>query len=369
MEHTLIELAVYKGGGEPPSELRLFGAGSNETAKGTFVFDDAAAAMVLAHYADAGNELHFDFDHKSLLDGAPPSHGEAAGWFQLEARAGELWATNIRWTEETAAALQARKWRYISPAFVADDESNRVLRMINCALTNRPATKRMKPIMNTTGETIGDEPPKGQNMQEIAKKLNCDATELACILALDKREGDLTDAKGKASVLASACKVVGLSESATGDEFKSKLVELTALAARVPTLETDIVALRANLDGRLAAEAEAEVDFVVTNAAMFKLGIPDTKEAREMLLSQRTAAPESFAKVYKPALDARRVNQPAHLMQTLTEGRGALSASPTTLATQSHTLSTDDIFDRQVDEYMVKNNVVRSEAIMRLSVQ
>jgi hypothetical protein len=61
-------------------------------------------------------------------------------------RAGELWATRVRWTPGAAAAVAAGEWKYVSPTFITDEDA-RITELINCALTNLPATKRMAPLV------------------------------------------------------------------------------------------------------------------------------------------------------------------------------------------------------------------------------
>ena len=142
-----VALNTVVNGEEPPTEFRIFAAGKNESSKGSVIFDDEAAKRVLADYASQGNELMIDYDHYALETGMPdPAQaGKAAGWFNLEVRDGELWAVNVRWTEPAAEALRRREWRYISPAFYTD--KNRVTSLINVALTNLPATKKLQPLM------------------------------------------------------------------------------------------------------------------------------------------------------------------------------------------------------------------------------
>lgn len=143
---TSINLSVEPAA-SPPSEFRIFTAGKVDTAKGTFLFDSAAAASVLAAAADQGNEIPLDYNHAMVSD-ARPLDKIAAGWFALSVRAGELWATNVRWTARAAKALLAKEWRYISPTFTHEaKEPRRVLSLFNVALTNTPATKHLSPLM------------------------------------------------------------------------------------------------------------------------------------------------------------------------------------------------------------------------------
>lgn len=150
-------LSIALAGDDPPSEFRIFAAGANETTKGTFTFDEAAAVSVMAEYARHGIDIPLDYDHAMLgTDRAmdPALAGRAAGWFALEVRNGELWATNVRWTEPAAEALRAKEWRFMSPAFQTDD-SGRVTSLLNVAITNLPATRRLEPLMAANVMTLG----------------------------------------------------------------------------------------------------------------------------------------------------------------------------------------------------------------------
>jgi hypothetical protein len=185
-------LSIAVAGNEPPSEFRIFKAGQNETSKGVFIFDDKAAEHVLATYADQGNELMVDYDHGSLGLAVDPAHaGKAAGWFNLELRDGELWAANVRWTEPAAKALAHAEWRYLSPAFELD-ENGRVLSLINVALTNMPATKRMQPLMAASALALSG----GSMDPEMIKKALAAIKEGDSDAALALLEGMIAEAAG-----------------------------------------------------------------------------------------------------------------------------------------------------------------------------
>lgn len=142
-------LTIAFEGDALPSEFRIFRAGENETTKGTFLFDDASAASVLAEYEAHGIDVMLDYDHASLDTMAardPAQAGKAAGWCKIEVRNGELWAVNVRWTPPAAEALQAKEWRFMSPAFQTD-EAGRITSLLNVAITNLPATRRLEPLI------------------------------------------------------------------------------------------------------------------------------------------------------------------------------------------------------------------------------
>lgn len=145
----LLAVPIYADSDEPPKEFRLFRFGKNKTTKGTFLFDEKSAKLVMAEHAAHGIELMVDYAHASLAGGDardPAKAGKAAGWFALEVRADGLWAVNVRWTASASAALVAKEWRYMSPAFDLDSDG-RVVELINVALTNLPATDNLKPLM------------------------------------------------------------------------------------------------------------------------------------------------------------------------------------------------------------------------------
>jgi phage I-like protein len=172
-----VTLSVVLTGDEPPSEFRLFTAGQVETTKGTFTFDAEAASKVMAEYGAHGIDLMIDYDHASLagvsLD--PAAAGKAAGWFNLELRNGELWAVNVRWTEPAAEALRAKEWRFMSPAFTTDGDQ--ITSVMNVAITNLPATRRLEPLMAASAvTTLGENAMSLEEFMKVCKALGLDMT-------------------------------------------------------------------------------------------------------------------------------------------------------------------------------------------------
>jgi phage I-like protein len=152
---NVVRLTVAVPGDEPPTAFRIFAAGPNESTKGTFLFDESAAAQVMAEYQAHGIDLMIDYDHFSLAAAVvDPAHsGKAAGWFNLEVRDGELWAVNVRWTPPAAESLKRKEWRFMSPAFSVDS-SDRITAVTNVAITNLPATRRLQPLMAASMEKL-----------------------------------------------------------------------------------------------------------------------------------------------------------------------------------------------------------------------
>lgn len=183
--------------GAPPGEFRIFPFGQVETTKGVFLFDREAAASVLERWREYGNRLSIDYEHQAL---EPVTNGPvpAAGWFDLEIREDGLWATNVEWTERAQALLAGREYRYFSPAFYTD-EKGRIVELINLALTNIPATKRMQPLV-----ARNDDDQRRYKMTEIVRQLGLretanEAEAVAALTRLTALERQITALTGRAN--------------------------------------------------------------------------------------------------------------------------------------------------------------------------
>jgi phage I-like protein len=130
----------------PPSEFCIWPFGQVDTSKGTFLFDEEAGALVMAAYQDHGVELAFDFEH-GMAGEANGQPMPACGWFKLELRKDGLYAVECRWGKLASSFLSDGAYRYFSPYFEYDPETGRIVRLINCALTNTPATKHLQPLV------------------------------------------------------------------------------------------------------------------------------------------------------------------------------------------------------------------------------
>ena len=138
-------------GDEPPREFLIFRRGINTTTTGSVLFDDVAAESVLSAWRRWGVDLIIDLEHASVLGENPATDRvdarDARGYFDLELRNGELWAVNVRWTAEGERRIRERTQRYISPAFIPDEKTGRVVELINCALCSMPATHHAQELI------------------------------------------------------------------------------------------------------------------------------------------------------------------------------------------------------------------------------
>jgi len=135
---NLARMAVLIDGDAPPTEFRIFTAGWNASENGDFLFDAEAARLLMASYQAHGIDRTIDLEHLSLDDSAPNYDPDARGSCHLQLRGGELWAIDVRWTDDGAARLASRRQRYISPTFLFD-KNRRPVKLHNIALTAHPA--------------------------------------------------------------------------------------------------------------------------------------------------------------------------------------------------------------------------------------
>jgi len=135
---------------ELPTEFRLFAVGSNDSTSGPSLWDEKAAASVMAHAKErAGVRYVLDLEHRSLDDQAralTTTATDAQGFFDIEARSDGLWAVNVVFSDEGAERLRSKRQPYFSPAFYTDDEG-RVIELVNCALTSMPALHGIAPLV------------------------------------------------------------------------------------------------------------------------------------------------------------------------------------------------------------------------------
>lgn len=165
-----------------PTEIRLFGFGTTETRKGDFIFDERAAADVMARFeSDGMDRLPFDVGHLMVKGSENPEGHRAFGWFvpvvkdDFETGGPGLFASQIEWTEAGAQMLSRREFRFFSPAIKYDEQTRRITALINVALTNIPATKNQRPLVLDAQEAETMENKGQENMSVLFECLGVDS--------------------------------------------------------------------------------------------------------------------------------------------------------------------------------------------------
>ena len=246
-------------GDDLPIEFRIFSTGVNRSEKGDFLFDAASAASVMAEYLAHGKALLFDFNHGTTLPMPSVEQGIAAGEFVPEVRADGLYATRIKWTPRAQELLRAKEYRFFSPYFMHDEKTGRILRLINCALTNLPALDGIAPLVAASANHHDNEE---KAMDEELKKANAtiealrveNATIKAKLSAFEEKEAE------KAGAVALRAQVLSLVGKANDAEAMGVLTALKASHERVAQLEADVAKNKAE---KLSAEFTGILDGAV----------------------------------------------------------------------------------------------------------
>lgn len=221
----LARLAVAVDGEDLPSEFRIFRAGKNETANGDFVFDEEAASRTMAAYRAHGVDLMIDLEHLSTDSDHGNFDPDARGWCGLELRDGELWAVNVRWTEDGAKRLREKRQRYVSPTFTYDRDSRRVDVLHNIALTALPATHHAAALMAARQQR--HDKARAEHRGNMA---DVDPKTLAAVMKAVKLDPKVVD---KLAVL------VGLEAGASIEDVSAGLERIKAKLAQIGELLAD----------------------------------------------------------------------------------------------------------------------------------
>jgi Mu-like prophage I protein len=123
-----------------PDWIELIPAGKFSAVDGRGPFEnekpDQVVAASIAKMPEVG--LVLDYDHSTDLAAPEGRPAPAAGWIKgFKVENGAIFA-QVEWTKEAAAALEEKKYRYVSPVF-EHDKHGKVERILRAALTNNPA--------------------------------------------------------------------------------------------------------------------------------------------------------------------------------------------------------------------------------------
>jgi len=253
--------------GVVPDEIQVIPYGTEiDTPKGKFTLDDECAAAVIAEFGTHKNQMVIDYEHQTLQGTEAP----AAGWITKLINKGKdgIWAA-VEWTAKAKTYITNKEYKYVSPVFLKRISDNRVLRLINVALTNQPNIDGMVPLVNKAGDiTIKINKEESTMWKELLKKLGLaeTATEQDAIAAINKIETDAAAAKGAVVVAnKSVLTALGLAETATEAEItgtimamKQSHTQVSALAQELKTMK-DALAVKDATDAVAVAMKEGKI--------------------------------------------------------------------------------------------------------------
>lgn len=142
------------------------------------MLDADAAKSVIGNFHSLGRDIIFDFEHQSeggefarpAGDGLVP----AAGWIHgFEYVPGQGLYANVKWNDEASELLKKRAYRYFSPVWIQDKNTNRVTEVVSVALTNNPAQLALEPIIAS-----GKGPHGAMKMETVLNLLGISPAEI-----------------------------------------------------------------------------------------------------------------------------------------------------------------------------------------------
>jgi phage I-like protein len=250
--------------GKAPSEIRLLKEGQNDSDYGPFVFDELAAALVMASFGNKGiPRLYADWNHEMLpkYDGEriTREQGMSSCSFVPEVRNGELWASEIQWSAEGKADVEGGLYNLFSPAFAydyGDDGLCRPRKLINFALVNLAGLNGIAPLIAAMAKSEEDQVEFEKLYNETKAQLDIANTRIKVL-----------EAQGGEVVALSAA--VGLRSDVPSTERLSLVQGLVTLRGSVFRLTGQespegaiaaLAAMKVNADKAVVLEAKMEAD-------------------------------------------------------------------------------------------------------------
>ncbi len=243
-------------------------------------------------------DLMIDYEHQTLYIKDNGKGNPAAGWItKVEYISGEGLFADVRWTPQATQEIKDGVYRYLSPMFLTDS-SGMVIKVLNAALTNRPALHNLQEVVAMSSQFAKFLTPEEENpkMKELLIKLfslSANATDEQItekLTALSAAKGDspvaLSDvyaelAKEKGNVVALSAKV--------NNPDPAKYVALS-----------DLQAVQSELNGLKQQMNDKERDALIQVALSDGRLLPAQKEWAESLGKQNLVALSDFLKTVTP---------------------------------------------------------------------
>ncbi|WP_027275862.1 phage protease, partial [Leminorella grimontii] len=158
----------------PAGEFRARDGRPTDVERGCWYIDADVAARFIASTVDIGQPVLCDYNHATLREQdptiAPPSEetqwrAEAAGWLtdpatQMQWREGLGLFVRPTWTDDASAAIDAKKWAFLSAVFPYDTVTGEPLFLRMFALTNDPGLTGMQSLAALAAASLIDSPLK-----------------------------------------------------------------------------------------------------------------------------------------------------------------------------------------------------------------
>jgi len=247
--------------GRAPEWMLLFKAGLGTLADGVqYLVDHTSLALVQAGISARGNEIHFDYEHASVQERALLANGApAAGWIkELAWEDGEGIKARVDWTDKAAGHIAAKEYRYFSPVFAARKTDNRVCYLDSVALTNRPRTNNLTPILAALEAGLENFEEETMDREQLIAALGLDAnaTDEMIVAALAGIGVKLPDGAEKQVIPKAVMAALDLKETDTESVIVASIHALKQATRTGVSLE-DFNALKTQIADRDAADVVA----------------------------------------------------------------------------------------------------------------
>ncbi|MBF0556985.1 MAG: phage protease [Nitrospirae bacterium] len=244
--------------GAVPSEIQIIPFGYHETGKGAFVLDEESMSAIIGNFKSQQNDMVIDYEHQTMAGTEAP----AAGWIKdlIDKGTQGLWAS-VEWTDKARQYIAAKEYRYLSPVFIMRLSDNKVVKLVNAALTNQPGIDGMVPLVNKSISGIPEAQIKEEKQVLISNKvldalgLAGDATEADVLKAIDALKGS---AKPKQKVANKAVlDAIGLNEDADQSEVTGTIMAMKQAQTGYEILVNKVTELEGKLKAKEAADLVA----------------------------------------------------------------------------------------------------------------
>ena len=242
-----------------PEEIQVIPFGTSKTPKGTFILDNESATAVIRDFEAHKNDMVVDYEHQTLAD--PPVEAPAAGWIKKLINKGNdgVWAA-MEWTEKAKQYIANKEYRYVSPVFFKRKTDNRVMQLINVALTNQPNIDGMVPLINKS--QISNLKFEIKNKEDNMDKKLLEALGLAegatvdeAVAAIEKIKKTTGGQDKQIVANKGVLDALGLKDGATESEVTGTIMAMKQGSSNVDKLVMQVNSLTAKLNDKEAEDA------------------------------------------------------------------------------------------------------------------
>jgi phage I-like protein len=182
--------------GKTPDWIELIPAGRNVKGQDGRAWINDRPEAVLAAFNAAHRPLPLDLEHSTEKQAPQGLPAPAVGWLEeLQVReGGAIWG-RVNWTPQGQDLVTNRAYRFVSPVFLHERASGRIVKLTSAALTNQPNLSLT--ALNRAGGDLSSENKAMYEQLLQALGLRKTATEAEAVAAVDKLKADLTTAQNR----------------------------------------------------------------------------------------------------------------------------------------------------------------------------